>query len=233
MFQLDMAEWIPTYFVIASNTWVLLEISASLHRRKAEAGRFSSRKTPSHSILQPGLWSSQLRDQEPRMQCGTCLPAVQKQSLWLVSRRICISSRFPCCRQLPCALSYRPTKKWIYDKCSVALMCWAGSQDTTLCLTFSSYLTGITICVLHITAVWTKAHMWAPEATVGRRCCIHVPGALISQVSEQADLWDRIPPSLLLPCICYLVCSHPVPCKHRWGKPSYLKWGNTLVCRNT
>lgn len=87
-------EWVPTYFVIANNTWVLLEIPASLHRRKAEAGRFSSHKIPSHSILQPGFWSGQLRDQEPRMQCGTCLPTMQKQSLWLVSSRICISPSF-------------------------------------------------------------------------------------------------------------------------------------------
>lgn len=201
---------------------MLLEISASLHRRKAEAGRVSSHKSPTHSILQPGLWSGQLRDQEPSAVrvCPRCRSSLF--GLWLIDFAFP-----PGWRQLPCALSYRPTKNEFMISIIVALMCWAGSQDTTVCLTFSSYLTGITICVPYNSCVDQSSYVSSWSNSLKHTWCSYLTGVRTGRPQ------DRIPLGLLLPCVCYLVCSHLASCKHEWGKPSYLTWGNKRVCRDT
>lgn len=117
-------EHAPVPFVIANETQVLLGLSFL-----CTGGKLSRpHSTPGHSILQPGLWAGHLRDGKARLQA---------ESLWLMSRRTCVSPRLSRLETVALCTFLSANKKWVSDKYPMALTGWAGSQhDVSLSCPF-------------------------------------------------------------------------------------------------
>lgn len=82
--------------------------------------------TLSHSILQPGLWSGQSRDQKAGMQH---LHATWEWSLWIACFRICVSHSISRLETGALGSLLASSCRGVHGKYPLDLLCWVGSDD--------------------------------------------------------------------------------------------------------